>query len=244
MKARGSARVERDVDGEKRPGREADHADRAEAHPEAVSLFADDLDRTPAVVGAGGSRLEISLTADEVVHPARQLPGRQALRQAGVDGGHPCLERSLIGPGGLHAVLEHERGVPEAGQPARDVEPFVRPRVDRPPSAGHHDHPDPVGDTGRRVHRQRRVGDVAQEGRSRRDPLSDLVRDLGRDVVDPRRRAVGPQPDDLDVLLRRDRHLDSMPHVACSGGVWRRLPRAPGLRRGRGGGQSSQSWSV
>ena len=68
-----AARVERDVDGEERAGREADHADRCPAARESRRVLADELDRAAAVVGRRLARCEVLGGRDQVADRAGLL---------------------------------------------------------------------------------------------------------------------------------------------------------------------------
>ena len=176
------------------------------ADPEAGRLLTDDRDRPPAVIGRRRPCLVVLVGRDEIADRTRQLRHRTAGGEGGVDDGHLGLERRLVGIRPLHPVLQEERAVAGAGEPAGDLEALVGPRVDRPPAARHDDDPDAVGAIRSWLEdRQRRIGDVAQERRPDRQAGRRRVRDLVADAIDPGRRAVGPQADDLDGVGWYDR---------------------------------------
>ncbi len=119
------ARVERDVDGEERSRREADHAHGVGHDAEALRVLTDELDRASAVVGTRFTCREVLGSRDDVADRSGLLGLWPWHRETGVDRRHRRFERRLVRRRSLHPVLEQERRVAEPREPTRDVEAFV-----------------------------------------------------------------------------------------------------------------------
>ena len=195
---------------------------------EALRVLTHELDRASAVVGTRLTRREVLGSRDDVADRSGLLGLWPWHRETGVDRRHRRLERRLVRRRGLHPVLEQERRVAEPGEPARNVEALVRPGIDRPPAAGDDDDADAVARLRRREHRERRVGDVAQERRADCDARAHGVLHLVRDSVDARRWAVRPKSDGLGGAVDDCGHPDRMPQRRAA---FRRRPS--GLLRPR-----------
>ena len=163
MTGRRTLRIHRHVGHQEGAGGKADQADPVHLQGPVAGPLADQLQRAAAVVRGDLSGVVQRLVADQPGHRPRRLGGRERRGQHRALRRHRRGELGRVGRRAGEPVFQQEGGVAARGEPGGDVGPLVGPRQDAPAAAWADDHAGAVGLARLgREHRQRRLGDVAQ----------------------------------------------------------------------------------